>query len=51
MKSIFLYTIILAVAASMTLPFTQTTSAQTEVRHTIIATTGDVASAGGNYLP
>jgi len=51
MKSIFLYTIILAVAASMTLPFTQTTSAQTEVRHTIIATTGDVAPAGGNYLP
>jgi hypothetical protein len=52
MKSIFLYLIILTVAASMALPFAEISSAaQAEVRHTIIATTGDPAPGGGNYLP
>ena len=52
MKSIFLYLIILTVAASMALPFAEiSTAAQVEVRHTIIATTGGPAPDGGNYLP
>ena len=54
MKSIFLYVIVLGVAMSLALPFAQfslTTVAQAEVRHTIIATTGEAAPAGGNYLP
>src|ERR1044071_4116382 len=52
MKSIFLYLISLIVAASVALPFAEISSAaQAEVRHTIIATTGDPAPDGGNYLP
>ena len=52
MKSILLYLIILTVAASMALPFAQISSAaQVEVRHTIVAATGDPAPTGGNYLP
>jgi hypothetical protein len=51
MKSTFLYLIVLVMAASISLPFAQITStAQTETRHTIIATTGDATPAGGNYL-
>ncbi|HJY27778.1 MAG TPA: choice-of-anchor tandem repeat NxxGxxAF-containing protein [Pyrinomonadaceae bacterium] len=52
MKSIFPYLISLIVAASLALPFAEISSAaQVEVRHTIIATTGDPAPDGGNYLP
>jgi hypothetical protein len=46
MKSIFLYLIIVTVAASMALPF----GSQTKV-HTIIAATGDATPDGGTYLP
>jgi len=47
-----MYLVILAVASFMVLPFAQLSSAAATVtvRHTIIATTGDAAPAGGNYL-
>jgi hypothetical protein len=52
MKRALLYTIVLAMAASMALPFTQISSAaNVKVRHTIIAATGEASPAGGNYLP
>lgn len=53
MKRTFLYPVVLAVAASMALPFAQISSAaagETNVRHTIIAATGGAAPGGGNYL-
>jgi hypothetical protein len=53
MKRTFLYPVVLAVAASMALPFAQLSSAaagETNVRHTIIAASGDAAPGGGNYL-
>lgn len=53
MKRSFLYLIILAVAASMALPFAQLSSAaagQTNVRHTIVAASGDAAPGGGTYI-
>jgi len=51
MKSTFLYLFVLVAAASIALPFGEMSSAaQTEARHTVIATTGDASPAGGNYL-
>lgn len=50
MKRVFLYLMVLAVAAA--LPFAQISSAaDTNVRHTVIAATGDESPSGGNYLP
>ena len=49
MRKVFLYLIVLSVAA--VLPFAQISSAaDTNVRHTVIAATGDEAPSGGNYL-
>ena len=49
MKRAFLYLVILTVTLSMAL---QTSSAAAvNVRHTVIAASGDVSPAGGNYLP
>ena len=50
MKRVFLYLMVLTVAAA--LPFAQISSAaDTNVRHTVIAATGDETPSGGNYLP
>ena len=52
MRKVFLYLIVLAVAAALSLPFARISSAESvKVRHTVIAATGDVAPGGGNYLP
>jgi len=49
---VFLYLIVLAVAASVSLPFAQiSTAANVKVRHTVIAASGDEAPTGGKYLP
>src|SRR5512138_499980 len=49
MKRAFLYLVILAVTVSMAL---QTSSAaDVNVRHTVIAASGEAAPAGGNYGP
>ena len=51
MKRALLYIIVLAVAASMALPFAQISSAaNVKVRHTVIAATGEASPIGGNYL-
>ncbi|HKG62351.1 MAG TPA: choice-of-anchor tandem repeat NxxGxxAF-containing protein [Pyrinomonadaceae bacterium] len=52
MSRVFLYLIVLALAASLALPLAQISSAtNVTVRHTVIAATGDEAPSGGNYLP
>lgn len=52
MKRALIYVLVLAVAASIALPFTQISSAaNVKVRHTIIAASGDAAPISGNYLP
>lgn len=53
MKRNILYAIVFALAVSMALPFARKSSAageSTNVRHTIIAATGDAAPGGGTYL-
>lgn len=52
MRRVFLYLIVLAMAAAMSVPFAQISSAaNVAVRHTVIAASGDEAPTGGNYLP
>lgn len=52
MKRALLFILVLALAASTALPFVQISSAATvQVRHTVIAATGQASPAGGNYLP
>src|ERR1041385_5007068 len=52
MKQALLYIFVLALAASTTWPFAQISSAaNVNVRHTVIATTGEASPIGGNYLP
>ena len=52
MRRVFLYLLVLAVAAALLLPFTRISSAaNVKVRHTVIAASGDEAPTGGNYLP
>ena len=52
MKRALLFILVLALAASTALPFAQISSAATvQVRHTVIAATGQASPAGGNYLP
>lgn len=52
MKRALLYIFVLALAASTTWPLTQISSAaNVNVRHTVIATTGEASPIGGNYLP
>ena len=54
MKRAILYTVVLLLPALMALPFVQVSSAdgaKIQVRHTIVAASGDAAPAGGNYLP
>jgi len=50
MKRVFLYLIVLILTASIAQPLLQVSSANTNVRHTVIAASGDAAPAGGNYL-
>jgi hypothetical protein len=53
MKRAVSYSVLL-LPALIALPLAHKTSAagaQTEMRHTIIATSGDAAPAGGNYTP
>src|SRR3954447_10061212 len=51
MKRALIFTLVLAVAASIALPFTQISSAaNVNVRHTVIAASGETSPAGGNYL-
>jgi len=54
MKRALLYIVVLALAASMALPLARISSAaaaNVNVRHTVIAATGDATPIGGNYLP
>jgi hypothetical protein len=52
MRRLFLYLIVLAMAASIALPFARISSAaDARVRHTVIAATGGEAPTGSNYLP
>ena len=52
MKRALIYFVVLAVAASMALPFAPIASAaDVKVRHTVIAATGEASPIGGNYLP
>ncbi|HEY0765543.1 MAG TPA: choice-of-anchor tandem repeat NxxGxxAF-containing protein [Pyrinomonadaceae bacterium] len=50
MKRVFLYLTVLILTASIAQPLLQISSANTKVRHTVIAASGDAAPAGGNYL-
>src|ERR1044071_1396198 len=50
MKRAFLYLVILTVTTSMALQITSAADGNVNVRHTVIAATGDAAPAGGNYL-
>ena len=53
MKRTILYAIVFALAVAMTLPFARISSAAgevTNVRHTIIAASGDTAPGGGTYV-
>ena len=52
MKRAILYIFVLALAASTALPFAQISSAATvNVRHTVLAASGDASPIGGHYLP
>ena len=52
MKRALLYIFVLALAASTAWPFAQVSSAaNVNVRHTVLAATGQASPIGGNYLP
>ena len=54
MKTVYVYTVVLLLSALMIMPVAQVSSAaatQVEVRHTIIAASGDAAPNGGTYTP
>ena len=53
MKRAIAYSVVLVSAITLTLPFAQVplaAGAKTKVRHTVLATSGSAAPAGGNYV-
>jgi hypothetical protein len=50
MKRMFLFLVILTVITSISLQISSAADGNPNIRHTIIAATGDAAPAGGNYL-